>query len=162
MEEEAVIAFRTSRNRRMEGASLEYLALIQLEAGQLADAEAAARQALAVASMPPVLPLNQAESWSILARVLLARGKHDEAVEWATAGLDALERLGGIDDGEALIRLTHAEALAAIGRVDQARAALERARERLHERAARFTDPLLRASFLERVPENAKTLARSF
>jgi tetratricopeptide (TPR) repeat protein/tRNA A-37 threonylcarbamoyl transferase component Bud32 len=159
MEEEAVIGFRTSRNRRMEGASLEYLALILLDAGQPADAEIAARQALAVASIPPALPLNQAESWSILARALLARGKPEEAVEWATAGADALDRLGGIDDGEAIIRLTHAEALAAAGRADDARAALARARARLLERAARFTDPLLRASFLERVPENARTLA---
>jgi len=161
MEEEAVIAFRASRNRRMEGASLEYLALIQLAAGALGDAEMSARQALAVASAPPVLPLNQAESWSILARVLLARGKTAEAVEWATAGLDALERLGGIDDGEAIIRLTHAEALAAVGRATDARHALERARERLLERAARLADPALRASFLERVPENARTMKLS-
>ncbi|MCE9577624.1 MAG: protein kinase [Deltaproteobacteria bacterium] len=158
VEEEAVIAFRASRNRRMEGASLEYLALILLAAGDLAAAEAAGRQALAVASAPPVLPLNQAEAWSILARILLARGSLDEAARLAIAGVEQLERLGGIDDGEAFIRLTHADALRAVGRIDEADAILALARARLRERADRIADPALRASFLREVPENAQTL----
>jgi tetratricopeptide (TPR) repeat protein len=159
VEEEAVIAFRASRNRRMEGASLEYLALIHLAAGDLALAESAARQALAVASAPPALPLNQAESWSILARVLLARDATDEAARLAIAGVEQLERLGGIDDGEAIIRLTHAQALRAVGRTAEADAVLVLARLRLHERAARIADPALRQVFLTEVPENAQTLA---
>ncbi len=160
VEEEAVIAFRASRNRRMEGASLEYLALILLAAGDLAAAEAAGRQALAVASAPPPLPLNQAEAWAILARVLLARGAVDEAARLACAGVEQLERLGGIDDGEAFIRLTHADALRAVGRGAEADVALTLARARLHARAARIADPGLRASFLTEVPENAQTLAQ--
>ena len=158
-EQEAIAAFRASGNRRMEGASLEYLALIRLAAGDLDGAERAARDALAVASAEPVLPLNQAESRAILGRALLAAGEAAPALALARAALDELEALGGIDDGEAIIRLTLAEALAATGARADAAAAIGHARDRLLERAAAISDPALRTSFLGRVPENARTLA---
>lgn len=150
---------RASGNRRMEGASLEYLALIRLEAGDVVGGERAAREALAVASAEPVLPLNQAESNAILARALLAADRGDEALSLATLALDQLEALGGIDDGEAIIRLTLAEALAVAGDRTAAALAIGRARDRLLHRADAISDPALRASFIGRVPENARTLA---
>jgi hypothetical protein len=58
-----------------------------------------------------------------------------------------------------LVLLEIARAFAATGNVDLAAQALERARSRLLERAARIGDPDQRRSFLERVPENADTLA---
>lgn len=143
----------------MEGASLEYLALIRLEAGDITGAERAAREALAVASAEPVLPLNRAESNAILARTLLAAGRANDALALARSALEELEALGGIDDGEAIIRLTLAEALAATGDRTAAAAAVGRARDRLLERSDAISDPALRASFLGRVPENARTLA---
>jgi hypothetical protein len=54
--------------------------------------------------------------------------------------------------------LTLAEALAAAGLDDEARAARTEARERLLARAAKISDPDLRARFLDVVPENAATL----
>ena len=158
-ERKAMEAFRASGNRRMEGASLEYLALIRLEAGDIAGAERAARDALAVASAEPVLPLNRAESNAILARALLAAGRASEALALAGSALEELEALGGIDDGEAIIRLTLAEALLAAGDRAAAVAAVARARDRLLARSDAISDPALRASFLGRVPENARTLA---
>jgi hypothetical protein len=133
--------------------------LILQAAGDLAGAEVAARRALEVAEAEPVLPLNRAESLAILAQVLLAQGRTPEALERAEAGLQLLESLGGIDDGEALIRLVHAEALHAAGQGDAARAALGAAAVRLRARAERIGSAALRQSFLERVPENARTLA---
>ncbi len=133
---------------------------VALEASDPVAAERAARAALAIASAEPVLPLNQAESLAIVAQALLAQGRGDEALVHAQRALEQHERLGGIDDGEAIIRLTWAEALAAVGRRAEAIAAGDRARARLLERAAAITDPALRASFLERVPENARTFAR--
>ncbi|MFS8071500.1 MAG: hypothetical protein ACMG6S_34450, partial [Byssovorax sp.] len=64
-----------------------------------------------------------------------------------------------IEDGESLIRLVDAEAHAAGGELATARAAARDAEARLRARAARVQDPALRASFLERVPENARTTA---
>jgi tetratricopeptide (TPR) repeat protein len=158
VERAALAEFVASGNRRMSGAALEYLALIQLAAGDPVGAEASAREALQVASIAPALPLNQAESWAILGQVLLAQGRAFDALEVADHGVTMLERLGGIDDGEAIIRLTHAEALAAVGDRAAAARALERARARLLERAERIGDERLRASFLEHVPENRRTL----
>ena len=145
----------------MEGASLEYLALIELAAGHTSAAEAAARGALSVASIEPALPLNQAESFAILAQTLLAAGRAGDARTAAGEGLRMLEELGGIDDGEAIIRLTWAEALHATGDTVGAREAITAARERLLHRAGRIPDEPLRRSFLERVPENARTLAHA-
>jgi tetratricopeptide (TPR) repeat protein len=155
----AAASFHRSGNRRMEGASREYLAFIRLWSGDAAGAEREALCALEVARAEPPLPLNEAESLAIYAQTLLAQGRVDEAHKAAHEALLILEALGGIDDGESLIRLTWAEALLAKG--EPARAALLSARTRLLGRAARITDPSMRASFLENVPENARTLALS-
>jgi tetratricopeptide (TPR) repeat protein len=157
-ERAAVAAFRASGNRRMEGASLEYLALIELDAGDPAAAIEAARGACAVAEAEPILPLNLSESLAILGQGLLAAGRPHEALAVARRALEMLEGLGGIDDGEAIIRLTWAEALIATGDTDGGRAAIGAARERLLQRAARIPDEAMRAAFLQRVPENRRTL----
>jgi tetratricopeptide (TPR) repeat protein len=157
----AAAEFRASGNRRMEGASREYLALIELAAGDPAAAAAHARAAIEIAQAPTLLPLNVAESLAILSQALLAGGRTAEAIGAARRAMTMLEELGGIDDGEALIRLAFAEALAAAGDLPAASAAIAAARERLLGRAARIGDERLRRSFLERVPENAETLARA-
>ena len=51
---------------------------------------------------------------------------------------------GGVDEGDAMIRLAWAEALAGTGQVDAAREAIRAARDRLIERAARVTPPIMR------------------
>jgi hypothetical protein len=58
----------------------------------------------------------------------------------------------------AFVRLTHAEALHATGAHDAAARAIAGARARLLAIADKITDPAYKASFLERVPENARTL----
>jgi hypothetical protein len=59
---------------------------------------------------------------------------------------------------DAFVRLTFAEASAAAGEAGPARAALAAARDHLVEIAGRIDDPALRASFLERVADNRRTL----
>ncbi len=54
----------------------------------------------------------------------------------------------------------YAEALHASGD-GRAASAILAARAHLLERAAKIRDPILRRSFLERVPENARTVARA-
>ncbi len=63
------------------------------------------------------------------------------------------------DEHEAYVLLTLMRALEACGETDRLMAAARDARTRLEARAARIRDPELRASFLERVPENAATRA---
>ena len=89
--------------------------------------------------------------------MLLARGLADEALDVVrpahvavASGLHAI--------GEAKIRLVFAKALAATGDRATAQDVIATARERLIERAARISNSDLRRSFLERVPENERTL----
>jgi hypothetical protein len=62
------------------------------------------------------------------------------------------------------VRLAHAEALHATGAHAAAREAIAGARDRLRAIAGKIDDPAYRRSFLEDVPENARTfeLARAW
>jgi hypothetical protein len=97
---------------------------------------------------------------AVLAQALLGRAKNDEGLVRAREAMDLLRSLGALEEGEALVRLTFAEALHANGD-PAANAVIAEARESLVNRAARISDVRLRSSFLERVAENAATLARA-
>jgi hypothetical protein len=66
---------------------------------------------------------------------------------------------GLINDGEAPFELALIEALRATGAVDEAAHEADKAAARLGARAQTITRPRWRASFLERVPENAAIVA---
>jgi hypothetical protein len=63
-----------------------------------------------------------------------------------------------LEFGDVLVRLAHAEALNAAGQVEAARSRIAVARDAVLAQASRIRDPGRRASFLENVPENARTL----
>jgi len=94
-----------------------------------------------------------------LADVLLARGRATEALIEAREAIALLASLGKAEDGEALARLALAEALFATGDHAEARAAIAEAQHRLLAAAARIEDPGRQRTFLENVPENARTLS---
>jgi hypothetical protein len=104
------------------------------------------------------MPLNRAESLSILASAVLGKGDAAEAHALASEGMRMLLELGGIDDGESIIRLVYAQSLHAVGRADEAAEAIRAAKERVLSRAGRIASPDVRASFLSGIPENARTL----
>jgi hypothetical protein len=115
-----------------------------------------ARAAIEIlAAVPP----TRCYALAALAHVLLAAGRAGDALAASGEAFGLLEVLGGIDDGESFVRLTHAEALAAAGDPGGGRRALADARARLQARAERLSDAASRQSFLEQVPENARTLA---
>jgi tetratricopeptide (TPR) repeat protein len=158
VEAEAVDAFRAFGNRRMESASKYYLGHILLLAGEPVRAEEQTRDALEQANVDPPLPTIRAEGLAVLAQILLAQGRAKEAHEAAAEAHATLERLGGIDGGEFLIRVEHAQALEAIGNHPGAVVVLRAARERLLTCANKIVDAALRESFLQRVPENARIM----
>jgi hypothetical protein len=92
----------------------------------------------------------------MLARVLLLRGRSEEALETAREAHTILELLGRLEAGETLLRLTFAEALCATGRKKSARTAIDHARKHLLARGALISDVELRQAFLHQVPENAR------
>ena len=155
VESEALAAFRAQGDGRLTQASHVYLAQIRLLAGDVAGAEKDAR---AGAELSHAASGLRAFALATLAQVLLAARRLDEALEPAAEADALLHRAGTVEEGESLIRLSWAEALHAVGRADEARRAILDAREALLARATRIHDPSWRRSFLERVPEHARTL----
>ncbi|KYF67942.1 serine/threonine-protein kinase PknK [Sorangium cellulosum] len=156
VEAEAVLSFAAMQEPRMEGASRAYLAGILLSAGDVAGAEAEARRAVAMLEVArPLLP----HALATLADALLAAGRRGEALAEARRAAEILREIGQLEEGEALVRVVHAEALWATGDREAARAALAEAGARIEERAGKIADPAWRASFVERVPEHARTAA---
>jgi len=121
--------------------------------------EEAEREALAAIELLTMAPLDRAAALATLAAIQLAQGRAPEALRTAREAMAPQRSLGTLSLYDAIIRLAHAEALAATGDHAAAREALREARGRLLARAAKISDPRVRQSFLERVPENARTLA---
>lgn len=95
------------------------------------------------------------------AEIELAEGRPERALELTTLALAASARFGMKHYlvGAALA-LTRVEVLYAVGRQDEARDTLSRAREDLLERAARIRDPAYAKSFLENVFVHERTIVK--
>jgi tetratricopeptide (TPR) repeat protein len=152
-EDEALELFRAQGDRRLESACHVYLSYILLELGNLAQSLRELETAYDSAQLP-IRPQILAS----IARVQLASGAPDEALAAATEAIGMLDQLGGVEEGESLIRLMHVEALLAAGDREAATAAARTASTRLRDRAAKITNPAYRALFVECIPENARTL----
>jgi tetratricopeptide (TPR) repeat protein len=156
--EEAIALLHRQADRPQEAIARAYLAIILASSGER---DAAAREALGVAADRGATPATRALARAVLAGVLLSEGRGEEALVAAEIAHSILTALDGIEEGESRIRLVYAETLAATGDHAGARTAIREARDLLLARAAKVVDPLLRQSFLDQVPENARTLARA-
>jgi tetratricopeptide (TPR) repeat protein len=146
---------RAHGNRLEEGRGRWVLAEVLRRMGDLAAADREAQVALDMA-----VPLEQPGVLATLSAIRLAQGRSSDAL---AAAQDALARgtaMGGCGLFRgALMRLTHAEALHATGARAAARSAVAQARAYLLAVADKIADPSYRTSFLDQVPENARTLA---
>lgn len=159
IEDRCITLLEQQGQPRMEGCSRTYLARIHLAAG---DPAAAEREAVAAAALLVAAPPLRPQALAVRARALTRLGRAAEAVAVAEQAFALLEAAGGfLEEGEALIRLIHVEALVGAGRTVDARAALAAAQERLLARAACIRNPVWRERFLVEVQENAETLAAS-
>jgi tetratricopeptide (TPR) repeat protein len=164
VEARARSAFAASGDKRMQGVSAVYLAMIHLVRGETTDAVSAATSAVellersrpakacALATLSAAELGQATEAGGAEALTLLGADAH------SSEALSIVEELGGIEEGEALVRLMRAEVLRATGRDAEARAVLAVAKARIEARAERLGDPEWRRSFKERVPENRRTL----
>ncbi len=155
---EAVDELVARRNRRAEAFCRIYLAGISSFQKDFAAAEEEARAAIAAASSSPEA---RAYAFATLGALLLRQKKVREAHEVASRAMEILVSIGGVSEGESLIRLLFAVTLRALGRNAEAEIALDEAVARLRERAASISDERWRRSFLENIAENASTLARA-
>ncbi len=139
----------------MEGAARTHLAVFLANAGDLERAEQEARSAIELLRLAavPLLP----RALAALSNALLGQGRTAEALIVARDARVPLE--GPVEEGNAFVRLVHAEALEASGDRHGARAEIADAKTRLLDRAAKISNAEIRKGFLERVPEHARTLA---
>ncbi|APR83163.1 Adenylate cyclase [Minicystis rosea] len=147
---------RARNTPRYEGQARLALAEIFLRAGELGDAETEVHAAMA---LPQLMPLDRMHGTALRAAVLLAQGRVEEALATAEQAMAVYLKHEVLGPRHAFARLVHAEALHANGNVERARVMIGAARDLLLTRAANIEDAGMRASFLERVPENARTLA---
>lgn len=146
---------RGQGDHRMEGGAELYLAAAEFLSGNAAQSQSHASAALTIlADVPPMAAVARAA----LARALLQRGCPVEALYIAQDAYALFTTYGKIEDGEALIRLVFAECLLANGDERRAHDVLDEAARRLMERAAAIQQADWRATFLTRLPDNARTL----
>lgn len=155
LERLAIESFHAQGDPRLEGVARTYLSEILTAAGEFGAAE---REALAAAEMLTVAPSLRVPALGAVARARLGLGDGTGALVAAREAQQALDALGDIEEGESGVRLAYAEALAATGAADEARAALAAAHDRLTARAARIEEVAWRQRFLNDVPVNARIL----
>jgi tetratricopeptide (TPR) repeat protein len=158
VESEAERAFHAQGDRRLEAGSRMYLAILRALGGDLAGAERDARAVIAMAA--PSLSAVHGHALAVLADVLLTTGRAEEAAAAAAEAMTFVAS-GALDAGEALARVTFAEARHALGDLEGARSAVAAAREGVLAKADKIRDPARRESFLRLVPEHARILARA-
>jgi tetratricopeptide (TPR) repeat protein len=155
VEEAAIEALTVSGDKLMAACGCAYLAHILVLARNFEAAERSARDALV--SVGERVSEVRALALATLARVLLATKRPTEAIAAAQEAMEIATKLGGFAE-ESGVRLMHAEALRGSGDRDGSREAIRAARKRLMSRAAKISDATMRRSFLENVPDNARTV----
>lgn len=148
-------AFVAQGDRRMEAAARLYRGFFLALADDLDRAEREVKLAL---DTPGATAPLRAYGLAILTDAHLKNGRPDRALRTAREANELLEELGGVEEGEAYIRLTYAEALDAVGDQAGAREAITTARVRILERTAMIQDAQWKDTFIERVRENVRTL----
>ena len=153
----AVHHFESRGDAVMAAASRLYLARIHTATGRPAQALVEVGRALPVleAQAPPLHVLALA----IVAEAHLADGRAGEAVGCTEAALTRLAALGGVGEGEMLLRAVDLAARAALGADTTYDERLTAARGALSRRAANLRSESMRVEFLTRVAENAAILA---
>jgi hypothetical protein len=146
---------RAHHNALEEGRGRWILGEVLRRAGALDAAERELEPALAMA-----VPLEHPGVLGSMSALRLAQGRAGEALASAEDAAARSAAMGGCGMFRgAFVRLARAEALHATGASDAARAAIAEGRAAILDVAGRIAEPALRRSFLEDVPENARTLA---
>jgi len=131
------------------------LAEVYRRAGVLGLAEREARGAL---ELRGIAPLDEAAAGTILAATRLADKRPTEAMLAIRDASARYEELRAFGYRGALMRLVRVEVFDAAGQHGDAREFLADARDRLYNIAASIPDEEARKSYLEQVPENARTI----
>ena len=130
------------------------LALALIATGDVDGADREATSLLGTAVIPNV----RATAFAAATGVALHRSQWTEALAFAEQGLAAARAGVRWVTTESILHVSHAEALHALGRPQDALATIREARSRIVTLAATLDDPATRASFVTNVDANARTL----
>jgi eukaryotic-like serine/threonine-protein kinase len=159
MTSEVVDAYAFQKDRVGEGRARAYLAVVHYFANHFDEAEAEELRALPLVEHSPPY---RAALMGFMTLTLANKGAPADAIYLAgTEAMRLLEEIGGVGEGETVIRLAYAEALHARGDHEGAKKAIASARDRLLARAAKIRSPEYKRSFLGVVRENVRTLMRA-
>lgn len=151
----ALAQARAQGNRRCEAISLVYLARIRSLAKDISGAIAAASDAERIANP---LPAIHAYALAVWASLLLEKRQLQKAEKLAHQAMQIVDRLNGIEEGEALVRMTYARVLRARGCELDGQRIMRAARSRLLESAEKISELGWRKSFLTHVGDNRELL----
>jgi eukaryotic-like serine/threonine-protein kinase len=152
----AISALDAQGNRRLALTARNYLALIEIDAGNFVPALRIVTEAIANGGdMESALSPYHATA-STACRLA---GDAAGAMAHASRALELVRIHGRPEEGDVAIRLAHAHALHASGAVEDAARVIGNAHDQLLEAGAKIRDATWRQSFLEAVPENAETIA---
>jgi tetratricopeptide (TPR) repeat protein len=155
-ERAALVALEAQQNFRTAAFARNYLAEIELAAGNAEAALVYAREALAVdAERPSFHCVYRAR----IASAHLLAGDTAAALAEATQAMQLMDTHGRPEEGEMVVRVAYARALHASGDIEGARNVVADIVERVTTAAARIGDAALRDSFLHAVPEHAVALS---
>jgi tetratricopeptide (TPR) repeat protein len=121
------------------------------------DVEGAHRETTALLASA-VIPNVRATAFAGATRVALHRGQWAEALAFAQQGLEAARAGARWVSTESILHVAHAEALHALGRRQEALAAIREAKARILTIAASLDDAATSASFMKNIDANARTL----
>lgn len=146
---------RIQGNVRAEAYAMTYLARMLAQQNQVDVALASTHQAAHLAENVPGL---RGFALAVQADILLTQGQPAAALDLATAAMNILQELEGVEEGESLIRVVHALALRGLGHAQDGKRWINLARRGLRAKAARIGDERWRQCFLENDPDNARLL----
>jgi tetratricopeptide (TPR) repeat protein len=156
LQREAIRTFDAQGDARFGAFARIHLSRALSATGDVAGAFVEAE--LAVDKSAPMAPVH-ASSLANLADLELRHGRDvDAALAHSTEAYEVMERLGGLEDLEMLVRVAHCEAQGAAGRTDEARETARKAVAAIEARARAIASERFRESF-RRTPENARAFA---
>ncbi|MFO0735644.1 MAG: protein kinase [Labilithrix sp.] len=156
---ELLQAYAANRDRGGEAHARCYLASVYYFGGRFEDAAVESLRALHLIDHSP--PYRAALLGFFSLTKMHQGAPPDEVLTMAKEAYDLLEKLTGIAEGEAVVRIAYAEALHYAKQEEAAKKAVAAARDRLLARAAKITNPAYKRAFLGSVRENGRTFARA-
>jgi len=154
VEKQALAMFVGQGNRKLDAAARAYLAIIETMAGNYTLAIRYSDEAIALTADAPGMRCQSHAGKSIACRLA---GDTAKAIAEARLAMEIIAVHGRPEEGDADARLAYAEALHAVGGLEEAKRVIGEAVDVLHEVAAKIQDPEGQRSFLA-VPVHARTL----